>query len=299
MGAHPALAAPVPIRNGFRPRGLTVPLALDILGAPDSLGDGIDFGTAEMQRAAGPRGVRVERVAAGMEATASLTRTGFRVGSRSEMWTILPPSEWLAPAMGRWLAAAGFKRVFWVPPGGAVEPVARKAAEAAGMASVPSAAEADLLFFSVEPSALPLVPPAEAPPRAALAVAWVPAAGTVPAATFHPALWPPAETSTPDAASLDRRYQSAFGRPLDSHAWVGWLSAKAVVEAALLARTADPVAVRSALASVPVDGHKGRPLLFADRRLVQPVYVVGPESSGAAAQRSVVRGELDLAEAAP
>jgi hypothetical protein len=294
LGAHPAFAAvPAPIRNAVRTRGLTVPLALDILGAPDSLGDGIDFGTAEMERTARPRGLHVERVAAGMEATASLTRTGFRVGSRTEMWTILPSPESLAPAFGRWLAAAGFRRVFWVPPGGAVEPLARKSAEAAGVVTVSSATEADLLFLSVEPATLPLVRPTEAPPRAALAVAWVPVAGTVPAGTFHPAVWPPGNRLAPDAVSLHRRFEAAFGRAFDSHAWVGWLSTKAVVEAALLARTADPVEVRSALAAARLDGHKGRPLLFEERRLVQPVYVMGPEVGGAGG-RSIARGELDL-----
>jgi hypothetical protein len=274
-----------------------LPLALDILGAPDALEEGIDFGIAEARQAAGRSGFSVHAVAAGMEATGALTRDGFRVGNnRTEVWTVVPSPASLAPAFVAWLKGAGFQRVWWMPPAGPVDKAARQAADTVGLATAATLPEADLVFWSseavpafgkpVEPPALPK----DASASAALAVAWVPAEASLVPGTYHPALWH-ASLVAFGAAQLNARFRARTRKALDSHGFAGWLAVKAIVEAALQAASANPDRVRDVLSELRLDGHKGRPLFFADRRLVQPVYVVGPGRPGSAGP-GTVRGEL-------
>ena len=292
------LAAPAPARGaaavGRRLRPLA--LAVEIPGAPEALADGIDFGIAEARRVARPTFL-VEAVAAGMEATATFTREGFRVGNRSEVWRIVPSAVSLAPAFVASLKEAGFRQVWWMPPGGLAEAAARQAASAVGLATAATVEDADLVFWSTEPVgtvARPAEPPSLPPtarPGAALAVSWVPAEANLRPGTFHPALWHSTLTG-PGAAQLGARFRARAQGPLDSFAWAGWLSVKAVLSAVLQAGSAEPARVRDALSDLRLDGHKGAPLHFAERQLVQPVYVVGPVEPGA--MQTAVRGQLDL-----
>ena len=272
-----------------------LPLALDILGAPESLEQGIEFAIDEARRTSAVPGFSVQPVAAGMEATASLTRDGFRVGNnRNETWTVIPPAVSLAPAFVAWLKQAGFQRVWWMPPAGAVDKAARESAAKAGLGTAATLAEADLVFWSAEPAAVfgrpaePPALPAGASSAASLAVAWVPAPARIVRGTYHPALWH-ASLVADGAASFNARFLSRTRTALDSFAWAGWLAVKAVLEATRQAASANPDHVRAALSTLRLEGHKGRPLEFVDRRMVQPVYVVGPEKAGS---ESVVRGEL-------
>jgi hypothetical protein len=292
-----ALAAPAAAAGSRATTRRTRPLslALDILGAPDALEDGINFAIDEARQASGTPGFSVHTVAAGMEATASLTRDGFRVGNnRNEGWTVMPPALLLAPPFVAWLKQAGFQRVWWMPPAGAVDKAAREAAATAGLGAAATPAEADLVFWSSEPAPVfgrPAEPPALPPgakPGAALAVAWVPAPDRVTRGTYHPALWH-SSLAAHGAASLNARFLSRARKPLDSSAWAGWLAVKAVLEATRQAASANPDHVRPVLGDLRLDGHKGPTLSFVDRRLVQPLYVVGPDPTGRA---SVVRGEL-------
>jgi hypothetical protein len=295
-----ALAAPAAAAVGSRSTGRRVrmlPLALDILGAPESLEPGIDFGIDEVRHAAALLGFSLQTVAAGMEATASITRDGLRVGNnRNEVWTVIPPAVSLAPAFVAWLKQAGWKRVWWMPPAGPVDKAARDAAATVGLATATTLEEADLVFWSSEPApvfgrpAEPPALPAGANVSAALAVAWVPAEARVARTTYYPALWH-SSLSDHGADGLNARFRARTRMPLDSHGWAGWLAVKAVIEATRQGKSANPDQVREALSTIELDGHKGRTLAFLDRRLVQPVYVVGPDPARPAAA-SVVRGEL-------
>jgi hypothetical protein len=82
------------------------------------------------------------------------------------------------------------------------------------------------------------------------------------------------------AAQLNARFAAHAGQPMTSAAWAGWMAVKAVSEAALRTKSAQPDALAAYLAAptTRLDGHKGVPLSFSPRehRLVQPVYRVSP-----------------------
>jgi hypothetical protein len=84
------------------------------------------------------------------------------------------------------------------------------------------------------------------------------------------------------AAQLNERFARRFGAPMTARDWAGWMAVKIVWE--VVARHGTTAgALATALAhGARFDGHKGRPLVFgADRRLGQPLYVVGRRPDGA------------------
>jgi ABC-type branched-subunit amino acid transport system substrate-binding protein len=89
-------------------------------------------------------------------------------------------------------------------------------------------------------------------------------------------LWAPTLTRF-GASELNKRFQAAFGAPMDGPAWAGWAAVKLASEAALRASSASPDAVVRYFESGPTqfDGHKGWPLSFrrGDHQLRQPLYV--------------------------
>ena len=70
---------------------------------------------------------------------------------------------------------------------------------------------------------------------------------------------------------------------MDGPAWAGWMAVKALWEASLRARSADPIELRSYLErpATRFDGHKGWPLSFRpwDRQLRQPLYLVSGDGT--------------------
>lgn len=77
------------------------------------------------------------------------------------------------------------------------------------------------------------------------------------------------------APQLSRRFQKATGRAMQATDWAGWVAGRALANAALTLRQADPQALRQALGTVSVDGAKGVALQFRpwDRQLRQPLLL--------------------------
>lgn len=72
------------------------------------------------------------------------------------------------------------------------------------------------------------------------------------------------------ARQLNERFERAAGVPMDDAGWRGWMAVKVGFECGLRAAAGE-----GDLLALSFDGHKGRPLRFADDgHLVQPMYVV-------------------------
>ena len=79
------------------------------------------------------------------------------------------------------------------------------------------------------------------------------------------------------APQLNGRFARLAGRPMTGYDWATWMAMKALVEAALRARTVEPRAVAAYLVGdqVALDGFKGNRLAFRswDRQLRQPLLL--------------------------
>ncbi len=82
------------------------------------------------------------------------------------------------------------------------------------------------------------------------------------------------------ADTLNRRFQTRFGRPMTVNAWTAWLATKILWESYLRTRSVEAAKLIEYLRrpETKFDGHKGQPLSFRswDRQLRQPLYVPGP-----------------------
>jgi ABC transporter substrate binding protein (PQQ-dependent alcohol dehydrogenase system) len=76
---------------------------------------------------------------------------------------------------------------------------------------------------------------------------------------------------------LNQRFEKLAGRPMEDADWAGWVAVKAIVEAAVKAKTVDSAGIRRALVSdeIAIDFYKGTPGNFRawDRQLRQPVLL--------------------------
>lgn len=91
-----------------------------------------------------------------------------------------------------------------------------------------------------------------------------------------PELWSSSLTRF-GADTLNKRFRARRGSRMDSSAWAGWFAVKCVWEATLQARAVTSSAVIDHLekASTRFDGHKGTALYFGgSHELVQPLYLV-------------------------
>lgn len=90
-----------------------------------------------------------------------------------------------------------------------------------------------------------------------------------------------AELDRYGAEQLSARYRGRYDAPMSSEAWTGWLTVKAIAEAALRGRARDGAEIAGYLRGdrVGLDGHKGRALSFRawDGQLRQPLYVRGAD----------------------
>jgi ABC transporter substrate binding protein (PQQ-dependent alcohol dehydrogenase system) len=93
--------------------------------------------------------------------------------------------------------------------------------------------------------------------------------------TFHPtvAAW--------GAVQFQNRFVKQAGRPIDARDFSAWLAMRLIGEAVTRARSADPLAIRTALSdpSLEVAGFKGRKISMRgwDGQVRQPVYLAHPE----------------------
>lgn len=123
------------------------------------------------------------------------------------------------------------------------------------------------------------------------------------AALWHPTL------ERFGAAQLNDRFRARFGAGMDGPAWAGWMAVKALWEASLRARTAEPAGLRAYLErdATQLDGHKGWALSFRpwDHQLRQPLYLIADsvgsestesESTGSTGSRSVEGGTRVVGE---
>jgi ABC transporter substrate binding protein (PQQ-dependent alcohol dehydrogenase system) len=95
------------------------------------------------------------------------------------------------------------------------------------------------------------------------------------------------------APQLNQRFEKLAGRRMQEQDWAGWAAIKAVVEAAVRSRSADPKALREALLSpeFQFDGYKGTAVSFRpwDRQLRQPILL---HTHNAVIQRAPLEGFL-------
>jgi ABC transporter substrate binding protein (PQQ-dependent alcohol dehydrogenase system) len=79
------------------------------------------------------------------------------------------------------------------------------------------------------------------------------------------------------APQLNQRFEKLAGRRMQEQDWAGWAAVKAVIEAAVRARSTDPKALRQALLSpdFQFDGYKGTAVSFRpwSRQLRQPILL--------------------------
>jgi ABC transporter substrate binding protein (PQQ-dependent alcohol dehydrogenase system) len=79
------------------------------------------------------------------------------------------------------------------------------------------------------------------------------------------------------APQLNQRFEKLAGRRMQEQDWAGWAAVKAVVEAAVRARSTEPRALREALLSpdFQFDGYKGTAVSFRpwNRQLRQPILL--------------------------
>ena len=76
------------------------------------------------------------------------------------------------------------------------------------------------------------------------------------------------------ASELNERFHTQYGNDLTEAAYLGWVAAKALVDAELRRKPEEDFC--RVVATLRFDGHKGRPLFFdaATRTLSQPLYIV-------------------------
>ncbi|HYG65183.1 MAG TPA: ABC transporter substrate-binding protein [Thermoanaerobaculia bacterium] len=77
------------------------------------------------------------------------------------------------------------------------------------------------------------------------------------------------------AEQLNQRFESSFGKPMDSMAWMGWMAVRIPVELALRHPSATKAELPERLKAMRFDGHKGARLEFdPSHHLRQPLYRV-------------------------
>jgi ABC transporter substrate binding protein (PQQ-dependent alcohol dehydrogenase system) len=95
------------------------------------------------------------------------------------------------------------------------------------------------------------------------------------------------------APQLNQRFEKLAGRRMQEEDWAGWAAIKAVVEAAVRSRSADPKAMREAMLSpeFQFDGYKGTAVSFRpwSRQLRQPILL---HTHNAVIQRAPLEGFL-------
>ena len=79
------------------------------------------------------------------------------------------------------------------------------------------------------------------------------------------------------AGQLNDRFEARFQRPMQPHAWAGWMAVKVVWEGVLRTRGVDGASLVAYLRheGTRFDGHKGKPLSFRswNHQLRQPLYL--------------------------
>jgi hypothetical protein len=102
-------------------------------------------------------------------------------------------------------------------------------------------------------------------PAHSFLVAATPEAHAASAVEWHPSL------TRFGAEQLNSRFAVHTARSMDSQAWLAYIAVKIVVEGELRRGTRT---LEESIERIRFDGLKGTPLVFVDRRLRQPLYIV-------------------------